>query len=133
MNTYLYLTVLSKPVIYFQQTFANSAIGSGELANCVYEVTPLPTVPLYPTQYPVGQSVGSPLGLGAVYDPDLQDSVSRRSQRRLFSRVLASEVLSVDYTPILGLHGWRSLNFNPLLPNPNNPSGPVSGRCPQTR
>jgi hypothetical protein len=133
MNTYLYLTVLSKPVIYFQQTFANSAIGSGELANCVYEVTPLPTVPLYPTQYPVGQSVGSPLGLGAVYDPDLQDSVSREASVG-FSHVFSRQtVLSVDYTPILGLHGWRSLNFNPLLPNPNNPSGPVSGRCPQTR
>jgi hypothetical protein len=124
MNTYLYPTVISKPVIYFQQTFTNSAIGSGQLANYVYGVTPLPTVPLYPTQYPAGQSVGPPLGLGAVYDPDLQDSVSRQASVG-FSHVFARRtVLAADYTHILGLHGWRTININPLLPNPVNPGGP---------
>jgi hypothetical protein len=124
MNTYLYPTVISKPVIYFQETFANSAIGVGQLANFVYGVTPLPAVPLYPTQYAAGQSIGPPLGLGAVYDPDLQDSVARQVSVG-FSHVFPREtVLSVDYTHILGLHGWRFLDINPLLPNPNNPTGP---------
>jgi hypothetical protein len=32
-------------------------------------------------------------------------------------------VVSVDYARYNGSHGWRTININPLLPNPANPTG----------
>ena len=32
-------------------------------------------------------------------------------------------VLSLDYSHYRGNKGWRTLNINPLLPDPNNPAG----------
>jgi hypothetical protein len=117
LNTYFYPTVLSKPVIFSTQTYANAAIGVGQLANYVYGVTPLPPAPDAPTEFPRGQN-----SQGYLYgDPNWQDPLTRQFLAG-FSHVFPHEsVLSVDYTHIQGLHGWRRLEINPLLPDPNNP------------
>jgi hypothetical protein len=118
MNSYYQRNFDERDVIYTQATYTNSAIAVGQLANFVYGVTPVPTAPFAPTQYPSGQSVN-----GFWYDPDLKDTLTNQSHVG-FSHLFSHEtVLSVDYTHVLGLNGWRQLNINPLLPNPDNPAG----------
>jgi hypothetical protein len=110
MNTYILPTILAKKNIYFTETFIDPAIGTGPLANFVYGVTPLPTAPLAPTQLPNGQSVSS-----TWYDPTLTNPLSEDTHVG-FSHLFPHEtVLSLDYTHILGLRGWRNLDINPLL------------------
>jgi hypothetical protein len=117
LNTYFYPSVLSKPIIFSTQTYVDPAIGVGQLANFVYGVSPLPPAPVAPTQFPVGQN-----SQGYLYgDPNWRDPLTEQAQAG-FSHVFPHEtVLSADYTHISGLHGWRRLEINPLLPDPNNP------------
>jgi hypothetical protein len=117
LNTYFYPTVLQKPVIYSTQTYVNPAIGVGQLANFVYGVTPLPPVPVAPTQFPVGQS-----SQGYLYgDPNFKDPLTQQFLVG-FSHVFPHDtVLAVDYSHVHGIHGWRRLEINPLLPTAANP------------
>jgi hypothetical protein len=119
MNTYFYPNVQSNPTVYFPLVFANSTIGSGQLANFVYGVTPLPTAPEAPTEYPRGQS-----SLADWYDPALKDPMSRQYHLGLSHLFSQGAVFSVDYSRIDGRHGWRVLNINPLLDHDANPATP---------
>jgi hypothetical protein len=115
ITTFFYPNLQSKPFAYFTQTYTNATIGSGPLANFVYGVSPLPTAPAAPTSLPAGQGT-----TGYWYQPDFKDALSEQSHVG-YSHLFPHEtVLSVDYTHILGLNGWRFLNVNPLLDDDNN-------------
>jgi TonB dependent receptor len=110
----------SQQTVYVRSTVADAAIGSGALANYVYGVSPLPPGPPFaPTEFlPGGNSTGS------WYTPDFGDARSQNTSVG-FSRMLTpTTVLSVDYLHVLTQNGWRSLNINPLVPDPANPTGP---------
>lgn len=93
MNSYFNQNFGARDIVYFPQTYTNSAIGSGALANYVYGVTPLPTALSAPTQYPSGQNVQ-----GYWYDPDLKDSVTYQSHIGLSHLFAENTVLAFDYT-----------------------------------
>ncbi len=80
MNSYFQQNFAARNIVYFPQTYTNSAIGSGALASYVYGVTPIPTAQFAPSQYPGGQNVQ-----GYCYHPDL---------KRRFS---ATTALQADY------------------------------------
>ncbi len=111
--------IQAQQTVYFTQTYANSAIGSGQLANYVYGVSPLPTAPNTPTEFPHGQSAS-----GSWYFPDFGDARSLNSSVGLSHLFRANTVLSGDYLHVVTQNGWRALNINPLVPNPANPTGP---------
>ena len=73
MNSYFQQNFAARDIVYFPQTYTNSAIGSGQLADYVYGASPLPTAVFAPTQYPGGQNVQ-----GYWYDPDLKDTVTHK-------------------------------------------------------
>jgi hypothetical protein len=103
--------------VYFSQSYTNSAIGQGALADFVYGVTPIPTAPLAPTNYPGGQSAS-----GNWYNPNLKDTETRQASVG-WSHLFGPEtVLAVDYTHIAGRNGWRTIQINPLLDHDNNPA-----------
>ena len=107
----------SAPVVYFTQTLANSTVGSGQLADYVYGVSPLPTAPLAPTEFPRGQSV-----VGSWLHPDFEDAVSQNTSFGLSHLFRPNTVLSVDYLHVLVLNGWWGQQINPLLDDDNNPA-----------
>jgi hypothetical protein len=118
-NAYYTAAIQDKDTLFVTQTTTNSAIGSGPLANFIYGVSPLPPVPKNVTDLPRGGN-----NVGYWYDPDLQDFQTDQFAAG-YSHVLARDtVVSFDYSHILGRMGWRTLNINPLLPDPSNPSGP---------
>jgi hypothetical protein len=111
--------IQAQPTVYFTQTLADSAIGTGALANYVYGVSPLPIkAPVQPTSIPPGQSFS-----GNWYSNDFQDARSINSSFGFSHLFSGSTVLSADYLHVVTQHGWRSLNINPLVPNPANPGG----------
>ncbi|PYR17865.1 MAG: hypothetical protein DMF94_22160 [Acidobacteria bacterium] len=117
-NAYYTAAIQDKPTLFITQTTANSAIGVGALANFVYGVTPLPPVPKNVTDLPPGGN-----NVGYWYDPNLQDFQTDQFAAG-YSHVLGRDtVLSFDYSHYLGRNGWRTLNINPLLPDPGNPAG----------
>lgn len=106
--------------VFVRSTLANSAIGSGQLANYVYGVSPLPPPPPFaPTEFPRGGNT-----TGSWYTPDFADALSANSSAGFSHMFSPTTVLSVDYLHVQTKNGWRSLEINPLLPNPNNPTGP---------
>src|SRR5262249_48971070 len=108
-NTYYQRNYLEKPTIFFSTATTNSAIGTGPLANYVFNVSPLPPTPLDPSFFPAGQRT-----VGYWYDPDLQDAQTHKFQAG-FSHVFPRDmVISADYTHVLLQHGWRNLDINPL-------------------
>jgi hypothetical protein len=116
-NTYYQRNYIEKDVIFINQTFTNSAIGTGPLATFVYGVTPLPETPVNPTQFPTGQN-----NTGYWYDPDIEDAQTHKWHVG-FSRMLAPDtVLAADYTRVVLQKGWRNLNINPLLDHDSNPA-----------
>jgi hypothetical protein len=117
-NSYYLAAIQDKPTLFLTQTVTNSQIGSGPLANFVYGVSPLPAVPRDITDFPRGGN-----NVGAWYDPNLQDFQTDQFAAG-YSHVLAQDmVVAVDYARYNGTKGWRTLNINPLLPNPANPAG----------
>src|SRR5262249_28940425 len=106
MNSYFQQNFAARDIVYFPQTYTNSAIGSGALANYVYGRTPLPTALFAPAQYPSGQAVQ-----GYWYDPDLQDAVTHKFHGGMSHVFGDSTVLAADYSHILGQHGWRTINI----------------------
>jgi hypothetical protein len=117
-NAYYTAAIQDKPTLFITQTTANSAIGVGALANFVYGVTPLPPVPKNVIELPPGGN-----NVGFWYDPNLQDFQTDQFAAG-YSHVLGrNTVLSFDYSHYLGTNGWRTLNINPLLPDPSNPAG----------
>jgi hypothetical protein len=111
--------IQAQPTVYFTQTYANSTIGSGQLANFVYGVSPLPTAPNAPTDFLRGGNA-----TGASLSPGFSDARSINSAVGISHLFRADTVLSVDYMHVVTQKGWRSLNINPLVPNPDNPMGP---------
>jgi hypothetical protein len=119
MNSFFQQNFAARDIVYFPQTYTNSAIGSGALANFVYGVTPIPTAQFAPTQYPGGQNVQ-----GYWYHPDLKDTVTHKMHAGMSHLFTDTTVLSVDYTHVLGLNGWRTININPLLDHDTDPATP---------
>jgi hypothetical protein len=108
--TYFNRNYISKPVLFLTLTTVDSAVGVGPLANFVYGRTPLPSPPLAPGEFPAGGR-----SQGYWYDPNLKNQSTQQSHVG-WSHVFPHEtVLSVDYTHILGLNGWRNLDINPLI------------------
>jgi Carboxypeptidase regulatory-like domain/TonB dependent receptor len=106
--------------VFVRSTVANSAIGSGQLANYVYGVSPLPSAPSFaPTQFMPGGNAQ-----GQWYTPDFADPFSVNSSVGFSHMFSPTTVLSVDYLNVQTRRGWRFLNINPLIPNPINPAGP---------
>jgi hypothetical protein len=106
--------------VFVRSTVANSAIGSGQLANYVYGVSPLPSAPSFaPTQFMPGGNAQ-----GQWYTPDFADPFSVNSSVGFSHMFSPTTVLSVDYLNVQTRRGWRFLNINPLIPNPVNPAGP---------
>ena len=106
--------------VFVRSTVANSAIGSGQLANFVYGVSPLPPAPPYaPTAFIPGGNAQ-----GQWYTPDFEDPFSVNSSVGFSHMFSPTMVLSVDYLNVQTRHGWRFLNINPLLDTDNNPSTP---------
>lgn len=115
-NTYFTRAYIEQPTVFVTTVTANSAIGVGALSNFVYGVTPLPAQAVAPTQLPAGSS-------GAWYDPKLQDFQTDQFHAGYSHAFEKEMVIAFDYTHFLGRNGWRNLNINPLLIDPNNPSG----------
>ena len=117
-NAYYTAAIQDKPELYITQTVANSAFGVGALANFRYGVDPLPVKPTGVTDFPRGGS-----NVGYWYDPNLEDFQTDQYAVG-YSHVLGKEmVFSFDYSHLEGNKGWLTLNINPLLPNPLNPTG----------
>ena len=109
-NTYYQRNYIEKPIIAVNTTLTNSAVGVGQLANYVYGVSPLPAVPISPTQFPAGQNT-----TGYWYDPNLQDAQTHKWHAG-FSHVFPHEtLLATDYTHVVLQHGWRNVDINPLI------------------
>jgi len=109
---------LQKDVLYITQTTTNSAVGVGPLANYVYGASPLPAIPVAPTTFPAGAN-----SVGYWYDPNIKDAQTQQAHVGWSHLLSDKSVISADYTHILMTNGWRSLNINPLLPDPANPNG----------
>jgi hypothetical protein len=117
-NSYYLAAIQDKPTLFITQSQIDSAIGVGPLANFVYGVSPLPPVPTNITDFPRGGN-----NVGAWYDPNLQDFQTDQFAAG-YSHVLSGNtVISIDYSRYQGTKGWRTLDINPLLPNPANPAG----------
>ena len=117
-NSYYLAAVQDKDTVFLSQTTASPSFGTGALANFIYGVTPLPAVQKDVVSLPAGRD-----NVGAWYDPNLQDFQTDQYAVG-YSHVLARDtVLSLDYSHYRGNKGWRTLNINPLLPDPNNPAG----------
>jgi hypothetical protein len=83
--------IQAQPTVYFTQTYANSTIGSGQLANFVYGVSPLPTAPNAPTDFLRGGNA-----TGASLSPGFSDARSINSAVGISHLFRADTVLSVD-------------------------------------
>jgi hypothetical protein len=106
--------------VFIRSTIANSAIGSGPLANYVYGVSPLPPAPPFAvTEFPVGGNT-----TGSWYTPDFADAYSINSSIGFSHLFSPTTVLSVDYLHVETKNGWRSLEINPLIDHDNNPATP---------
>jgi hypothetical protein len=109
-----------QPTVFVRSVAANSAIGSGQLANYVYGVSPLPTGPSFaPTSFLPGGNAQ-----GQWYTPDFVDPYSINTSVGFSHMLSQTTVLSVDYLNVQTRHGWRFLNINPLLDTDNNPATP---------
>jgi hypothetical protein len=114
------INLQSQDSVYVTSTAANSTIGSGQLANYVYGVSPLPPAPPFaPTQFLPGQNSG-----GSWFTPDFKDALSQNTSVGFSHLLSPTTVLAVDYLHVETQNGWRSLNINPLVVNPANPNGP---------
>ena len=106
--------------VFVRSTVANSAIGSGALANYVYGVSPLPAGPSFaPTEFIRGGNAQ-----GQWYTPDFSDPYSVNTSVGFSHMISPTTVLSVDYLNVQTKDGWRFLNMNPLLDTDNNPATP---------
>ncbi|MBM3770045.1 MAG: hypothetical protein FJW27_01920 [Acidimicrobiia bacterium] len=104
--------------VYLRSTLANSAIGSGALANYVYGVSPLPPGPPFSaTEFLRGGNA-----TGAWYTPDFADAYSINSSLGFSHLFSPTTVLSVDYLHVETKNGWRALEINPLIDHDNNPA-----------
>ena len=116
----------SQDTVFVTSTAANSTIGSGQLANYTYGVSPLPPAPSNaPTQFLPGQNSG-----GAWFRPDFADALSQNTSAG-FSHLLGpNTVLSADYLHVRLYNGWNTEQINPLIDDDNNsddPAGPRAG------
>jgi hypothetical protein len=102
--------LLSKPIIFYSSTTIDPAIGQGLLKNYVYGVSPLLQGVLAPTSLPVGQSL-----VGSFFAPNFKDAHTDQFHAGFSHAFSQSQVLAVDYTHIISLNGWRTLDINPLI------------------
>jgi hypothetical protein len=117
----------SQDTVFVRSTVANSSIGSGQLSNYIYGVSPLPPGPPFaPTSFNRGGNTQ-----GNWYHPAFEDALSQNSSVGFSHLFAPNTVLSVDYLHVLTLNGWRRLDINPLLDLDNNPATPrVRGLAP---
>jgi carboxypeptidase family protein/TonB-dependent receptor-like protein len=114
------INLQSQDAVYVTSTAANSTIGSGQLANYVYGVSPLPPAPPFaPTQFQPGQNSG-----GSWFSPDFKDALSQNTSVGLSHLFASNTVLSADYLHVRLYNGWNTEAINPLIVDPNNPAGP---------
>jgi hypothetical protein len=129
-TSYFQQIQFQKDVIFFTQTTQdpspgctfNPLTGACPLGGYVFGVTPLgsiPAVPNYPpanvTTLPVGASISSTTNASAGwYDPNLKDQYEQISHVGYTRQFGGKDVISADFTHILGIHEWRPLDINPL-------------------
>src|SRR5581483_9541274 len=102
--------LVSAPIIDAAQTYVNTAVGVGQLANYVYNVSPLPpTVPPVSTQLPFNANLATTILPPNVSNPyNIQEHVG-------FTHMLTTNTtISSDYTHILGIHETRRWLINPI-------------------
>jgi hypothetical protein len=106
--------------VFVRSTLSNSTIGTGQLADYVYGVSPLPPPPPFaPTEFPAGGNT-----TGSWYTPDFADAYSINTSAGFSHLFSPTTVISVDYLHVATKNGWRSLEINPLLDTDNNPATP---------
>ncbi len=104
---------LSYPVIDVAVGLVNTGVGVGQLANYVYNVSPMPasfySFPAYPTDLPFNASLTTTIMSPWVKNPyNTQEHVG-------YTRTIKSNLTaSVDYTHILGIHETRNRELNPI-------------------
>jgi hypothetical protein len=109
-NTYYQRNYIEKDIVFINQSFVNTTYGTGQLADFIYGVSPLPATPVNPTNFPRGAS-----NTGYWYDPNIEDAQTHKWHVG-YSRMLARDtVLAADYTHVALQKGWRNLNINPLI------------------
>lgn len=114
------INLQSQDNVYVTSTVANSTIGSGQLANYAYGVSPLPQgPPLAPTQFLPGQNSG-----GAWFRPDFEDALSQNTSVGFSHLFSPTTVLSADYLHVRLYNGWQSEQINPLIDDDDNPATP---------
>jgi hypothetical protein len=114
------INLQSQDNVYVTSTLANSTVGSGQLANYVYGVSPLPQgPPTAPTQFLPGQNSG-----GAWFRPDFEDAMSQNSSFGFSHLFSPTTVLSADYLHVRLYNGWQSEQINSLIDDDNNPATP---------
>jgi hypothetical protein len=108
----------SQDTVYVRAAPANSRIGSGQLADYVYGVSPLPPAPPFiATEFNRGGS-----SQGAWYHPDFEDALSQNTSVGFSHLFAPNTVLSADYLRVRLYNGWQSEQINPLLDLDNNPA-----------
>jgi len=98
----------SQGTVFVRSTTANSAIGSGQLANYVYGVSPLPPGPTFSVTnfLPGGNAQGS------FYPPNFEDALSQNSSLG-FSHLLSPTTVLTVGSPV---PQRPSSTFNPTTP-----------------
>ncbi|MGE3507493.1 MAG: hypothetical protein AB7N65_01245, partial [Vicinamibacterales bacterium] len=114
------INLQSQDNVYVTSTRANSTVGSGQLADYTYGVSPLPPGPAFaPTQFLPSQNSG-----GAWFRPDFEDALSQNTSVGFSHLFGASTVLSADFLHVRLYNGWQSEQINPLIDDDNNPATP---------
>jgi Carboxypeptidase regulatory-like domain len=100
----------STPVLGLANTYVNTKVGVGQLANYVFGVSPLPLgPPASPTQLPVGGNT-----TGQMISPDFSVPYDHQFHLGYAWQLTGNSVVSVDATHIQGLNDYRVQNINPL-------------------
>ena len=102
--------LISKPILDLAQTYVNTNVGVGQLANYVYNVSPLPpNVPPVSTQLPFNANIA------ATIVPPFTTNPYNTQEHVGFTRAITpNTTISSDYTHILGIHETRRYLINPI-------------------
>jgi hypothetical protein len=103
----------SKPTIAISNTYLNTSVGVGQLANYVYGVSPLPSgPPPTPTELPAGGNTS-----GQWWDPNLESPYSVQAHLGLARQLTATTALAIDFTHVRNYREFRfggALEINPI-------------------
>jgi hypothetical protein len=101
---------LGKPNILVAVSQVNSNVGVGQLANYVFNVSPLPPAPTaIATQLPAGARTA-----GRWIAPDYSVPYNYQFHLGYARQLAAGQVFAVDFTHIHGLNEFRGQEINPI-------------------